>query len=185
MGLWGGAPQEGFVMVLRSKLKYGLAISLALIAPSLGHADVLTLDTWSNASVNGNAISGSFLYDATTNSIVSGSDTTAIGGLCSSGTCHLSEFLPTTLNVGVLPASPPASLINGQAKYLVLVDDLGTPGANPLTVSYANDFTTQFLSFTGGLNITLAPGPTPGEGLLSVALILLMGLSAKFRGLIV
>jgi len=171
-------------MVIRSKLKYGLAISLALITPCLAHADTLFVDTWSsNASINGEAVSGQFVYDATTNSI--SSDTTAIAGLCTSGTCLLSPFNPTALNVGAVASSPP--VIAGEPKFIAFNDGvtlggLGVPGTNPILAAFQNDFSTE-LPVTGSLLVS--PGPTPGEGLLSVALILLMGLSARFRSLIV
>ena len=166
-------------MVMRSNLKYGLAILLALIAPCLAHADTLFVDTWSSdASINGEAVSGQFVYDATTNSI--SSDTTAIAGLCTSGACSLSPFNPTALTVGV-PTGP------GQPKYIAFNDGvtlggLGVPGTNPILAAFESDFTTE-LPVTGSLLVS--PGPTPGQGLLSVALILLMGFAARFRGLIV
>jgi hypothetical protein len=171
---------------LHSSLKYGLAISLALIAPSVAHADVFTVDTWTGASIGTHTITGAFTYDATTNSVVAGTDTTAISGVCTSGTCGLSEFLPFVLNVGALPAESFPTTFPGDPKYIVLAGGLGVPtvpGINPITLGFETDFTGELTTVTGGLSI--APGPTPGEGLLSIALIFLMGFASRFRGLIV
>jgi hypothetical protein len=185
----GGRPTEEFVMACHSlsNLKYGLAISLALIAPSLAHADTLFVDTWSsNASAGGDAISGQLVYDATNNTIVS--DTTAVAGVCTSGACLLTPFndpsAGSALDVGAATAV-------GEPKYIAFAQSvppitggLGVPGYNPIISAYDITFGTDGgLPVTGGLFVS--PGPTPGEGLLSVALILLVGLSARFRSLIV
>jgi hypothetical protein len=165
---------------LISNLKYGLAISLALMAPRLAHADTLTLDTWSNASINGYAISGSFVYDATNNSIVS--DSTTISGLCSFPACGLVVFQhPGSPTLVVTPTGP-----LGSPKYIAFYNNLGVPGTfSGLYAAWDMTFNNELPEIFGGVNITAAPAPTPSEGLLSVALILIMGLSARFRGLIV
>jgi hypothetical protein len=168
-----------------SHLKYGLAISLALIAPSLAHANTLFVDTWtSNASAGGDAISGQLVYDATTNSIVS--DTTAIAGVCASGACMLSPFNDpsngSALDVGAATAAGEPKYIAFAQSFPPIIGGLGVPGYNPMITAFDIGFTAE-LPVTGGLLVS--PGPTPGEGLLSVALIILVGLSARFRGLIV
>ncbi len=100
-----------------------IAASLALIAPSLAHANTLFVDTWtSNASAGGDAISGQLVYDATTNSIVS--DTTAIAGVCTSGACELSPFNDpsngSALDVGAATAV-------GEPKYTSLTREPENP----------------------------------------------------------
>ena len=104
-----------------SKLKYGLAISLALSAPSLAHADQIILDTWTGASIGSYDITGYFQYDVNTNSIVS--DTTAITPIsgtsplywpgCAAGACGLTAAAPNAfgqeVTIGAVAALIPTT----------------------------------------------------------------------------
>ena len=158
-----------------SIVKYGLALSLALIAPSLARADTLTLDTWTNASINGYAITGSFIYDATTKTIVS--DSTRISNLCGvSPSCSL-----TVYSTGASPELEEThSGITGAPQYVAFYTDLGA--ANTFSSIYAAwdfGFSTELTGISGGVNITAAPAPKTGTG--AASLIALVGAAFWLR----
>ena len=106
-------------------VKYGLALSLALMASSLARADTFTLDTWSHASINGYAITGSFIYDAATKTILS--DSTKIAGLCGvSASC--SQTVYSTAGSPELEVAH--SGIVGAPQYIAFYSDLGAVGTS-------------------------------------------------------
>ena len=142
-------------------VRYAFALSLALIAPSMARADSLTLDTWSHAGINGYAITGSFIYDATTKTILS--DSTKIAGLCGvSPSCGLTVY--STAGSPELEVAP--SGIPGAPQYIAFYTDLGAAGtSSSLYAAWDFGFSTELGGISGGVNITGAPGPKAGAGL--------------------
>ncbi|MFY9655204.1 MAG: hypothetical protein WAK01_01255 [Methylocystis sp.] len=147
-----------------SLVRYGLALSLALVAPSLARADTFTLDTWRNASINGYAITGSFIYDASTKTIVS--DSTKISNLCGvSSSCNLTVF-----STGASPELEVThSGITGAPQYLAFFSDLGAAGTfSSLYTAWDFSFSNELTGISGGVNITAAPSPKTGAGAASL-----------------
>lgn len=175
-----------------SGIFFALATAGAITGSHPATADVLYTATWTDASVQGTPITGSFTYDATTTLIVS--DTTAILSIPCRGTCGfqsppgppydiVSAFLEFNAVdsplVGPLPPPLQPPYLPGFMTFQ-FQNPLSTPTTyNPIMEVYANiedyngDYPWTFYTFTGGLSISPVPSPRPSSGV--PALIALAG----------